>query len=384
MANKKLKVELELETAKAKRQAKGLENLGGPGGGGASPAQTRTSASADRLANSLDRAAKRSDGFADEAERMSGSTRSLIRGFTGIGVGMAMNYASTFMPQGKGREAVEVGASAVQGASTVGLLANLLPGGPLLKAALGLGGAAAGGLTEKAKQDKANKDYTDEWNRSEKQFREGKDFSDRLRSLTEVEDGFKDFKARLNEINEELKARKTAEHDLKQSIIEAIAAREYEKANRLREDLATNRAQQQSLEGAARHVEKTEKDEQKREEEKKKREEEKKEEARKRSGVAYYSGTDALAKVGGGAGRVPSATVQDTNNQAPATKSFGGSFFFSGGPAKKMDTTFFTQDRTDPTMKAANERIAQLEKDGNDILKQIAENTKRKEGSTWQ
>lgn len=346
MANKKLKVELELETAKAKRQAKGLENLGGPGGGGASP-------SADKLAKNLDRAA-------DSAGKLDRSSLSLVRSFTGIGVGLAANYAASHMKQGAARDAVEYGASAVTGAGMGAMAGGKL--GPW-GAAIGALAGGAGGLLKTYLEKSGEKDkYTEDWKKSEHDYASNKAFANFFRDLTDMSDKTKSFADRVSEAEQQLQHYKDVEKTLIDNVEKMISQGRYDDANAQREYLATNRQRQQQLEAAIKGFDtKT-----------------------KTGGVAYYSGADALAKVGGGAGRVPSATVQDTNNQAPATKSFGGSFFFSGGPAKKMDTTFFTQDRTDPTMKIVNERIAQLEKDGNDLLREIAENTKRKDGSTWQ
>ena len=348
MANKKLKVEVELETAKAKRQAKGLENLGGPGGGSGGGA-----GSVDKLAKNLDRAA-------DSAGKLDRSSLSLVRSFTGIGVGLAANYAASHMKQGAARDAVEYGASAVTGASMGAMAGGRL--GPW-GAAIGALAGGAGGLLKTYLEKSGEKDkYTEDWKRSEHDYANNKAFADFFRDLINMSDKTKSFADRISEAEQQLQHYKDVEKKMIDDIEKMISQGRYDDANAQRGYLATNRQRQQQLESAIKGFDtKT-----------------------KTGGVAFYGANDALSKVGGGAGRAPSGTVPGTNGQAPATTSLGGSFFFAGGPAKKMDTTFFTQDRTDPTMKVVNERIAQLEKDGNDILKQIAENTKRKEGSTWQ
>ena len=343
MANKKLKVELELETAKAKRQAKDLENLGGPGGGGgASP-------SADKLAKNLDRAA-------DSAGKLDRSSLSLVRSFTGIGVGLAANYAASHMKQGAARDAVEYGASAASGAG-MGMMAGgrFGPWGALIGAIAGGGGGLLKTYLDKSGEKEK---YTEDWKRSEHDYASNKAFADFFRDLTDMSDKTKTFADRISEAEQQLQHYKDVEKTLMDNVEKMISQGRYDDANAQREYLATNRQRQQQLESAIKGFDKN----------------------TKTGGVTYYSGTDALAKVGGGAGR----TSSTTSTSSTSSTSLGGSFFFSGGPAKKMDTTFFTQDRTDPAIKAANDRIAQLEKDGNDILKQIAENTKRRDGSTWQ
>jgi hypothetical protein len=88
MANRKLKVELELDTARAKAQAKSLAETAG--GGSAS------SGGASRLASSLDKAAKSAEKTASSFDGMNGKAAQLTRGFAGIAVGMATSYASNY------------------------------------------------------------------------------------------------------------------------------------------------------------------------------------------------------------------------------------------------------------------------------------------------
>lgn len=344
MANKKLKVELELETAKAKRQAKGLENIDGSSGG--------YGGGSDKLAKNLERAA-------DSAGKMDRSTLSVVRAFTGIGVGLAANYAASHMKQGAARDAVEYGASAATGAG-MGMMAGgrFGPWGAVIGALAGGGGGLLKTYLDKSGEKEK---YTEDWKRSEHDFKNNKAFADFFRDLTDMSDKTKTFADRISEAEAELQKYKDVEKTLMENVEKMIASGRYDDATAQRGYLATNRQRQQQLEAAIKGLEKQ----------------------TKTGGVAYYSGTDTLAKVGGGAGRVPSATIQDANSQAPATKSLGGSFFF--GNSGKVDTKVFGQlGDTNTEHKAANERIAQLEKEGNDLLKEIAEYTKRKYGATWQ
>ena len=77
MATRKLKVELELETAKARRQAKELEQTAGSGGGSAAPAGNSAAASLDRVAKSAERSSSAFD-------RLGGQSARLTRGFAGV------------------------------------------------------------------------------------------------------------------------------------------------------------------------------------------------------------------------------------------------------------------------------------------------------------
>lgn len=347
MANKKLNVEVELETAKAKRQAKGLENLGGTGGGGGG-------GGFDKLAKNLDRAA-------DSAGKLDRSSLSLIRSFTGIGVGLAANYAASHMKQGAARDAVEYGANAVTGAG-MGMMAGgrLGPWGALIGAIAGGGGGLLKTYLDKSGEKEK---YTEDWKKSEHDYANNKAFADFFRDLTDMSDKTKSFADRISEAEQQLQHYKDVEKTMVENIEKMISQGRYDDANAQRGYLATNRQRQQQLEAAIKGFDtKT-----------------------KTGGVAFYGASDALAKVGGGAGRVPASSLDGAST--PAATSSGahgplGSFFLPGPAPKKYDTTFFTQ--TDPTMKAADDMIARLEKDGNDLLKQIAENTKRKDPSTWQ
>lgn len=347
MANKKLKVELELETAKAKRQAKGLENIDGSSGG--------YGGGSDKLAKNLERAA-------DSAGKMNTSTLSVVRAFTGIGVGLAANYAASHMKQGAARDAVEYGGSALTGASAGAMAgAALGPVGSVVGALVGGGGGLLKTYLDKSGEKEK---YTEDWQRSEHDYKNNKAFADFFRNLTDMSDKGRSFADRISEAEAELQKYKDVEKTLMENVEKMIASGRYDDATAQRGYLATNRQRQQQLEAAIKGLGNQ----------------------AKTGGVAYYSGTDALAKVGGGNGKGPPGLEAGDPSKAHvssvASGTVGSFFYVNSG---KVATKVFGQlGEPDSAVKTANERIAQLEKEGNDILKEIAELTKRKYGATWQ
>ena len=260
MANKKLKVELELETAKAKRQAKGLGNIDGSSGG--------YGGGSDKLAKNLERAA-------DSAGKMNTSTLSVVRAFTGIGVGLAANYAASHMKQGAARDAVEYGGNALTGASAGAMAgAALGPVGSVVGALVGGGGGLLKTYLDKSGEKEK---YTEDWQRSEHDYKNNKAFADFFRNLTDMSDKGKSFADRISEAEAELQKYKDVEKTLMENVEKMIASGRYDDATAQRGYLATNRQRQQQLEAAIKGFSNQQ----------------------KTGGVANYSGTDALAKVGG-------------------------------------------------------------------------------------
>ena len=117
MANKKLKVEVELETEKAKRK------LGQMGDGAAASSQTPSSRSADKLA---------------EATKLNTQQMvSMTKAFSGMAIGLAASYSSRYFTQGSTAEKIlGYGGAAITGASA----------GAMMGAAAGPVGMAVGGL----------------------------------------------------------------------------------------------------------------------------------------------------------------------------------------------------------------------------------------------
>lgn len=348
MATRKLTAEVELKTDKAKRKLQELGSGGGGGGGGG-----ETSTAAHKLSQNLNRAA-------ESASKLDRSSLSVVRAFTGIGIGLATRYAASHMQQGAARDAVEYTANTITGASS-GAMAGMAAGpkGAVVGAIVG---GVVGAVSTYLDKDSEQKQYSDEWNRSEGDYQRAKAFSDFYRGLTDMTDKTKPFSERISEAEAELKKLKDAEKTLVSNVDKFISGGQYDKANLQRGYLGVNRQRQQQLETAI-HALKG---------------------AKLTGGVPFYAATDALAKVGGGNGFMPQATGGEGSGSAsasPASK-INGSFFFSV-PQRGSRTRLFG-DFGDPLMKTADDTIAILEKEGNDLLKEIAQNTRRNGGSTWQ
>lgn len=251
MANKKLKVEVELETAKAKRQ---LGNMAETGGGASGPSPVDDAAK--RTAQAMERAAKSTEDFGEKATKSGANINHLVRSFAGLGAGMAMNYAAQFVPEGKARETVEVGAAGMKGFAMASMIADAIPViGGLAKLAIKGGGAAFAMYNEKEKQDKLNKKTAQEFEKSEELYKQSEAFADMLRSLTAVKDGANDFSAKLAQANGELDRRKGEEEELTKKIRKAIEDRKYEEAVSLQQSLSRNRGEQGALKNAIRSLE---------------------------------------------------------------------------------------------------------------------------------
>ena len=183
---KKLKVELDVETSKAK--SKVAKDLGGAvdGVGGGGGAASSTSSSAARLEKALSRAAKGAEDFGKESTKTSVNLSNAFKSLAGFGAGMAINWAAHLMPEGSGRNYVEKAGSAVQGASAGLGAAEFLPGGNYVK----LGAAALGGIAgyaaKDAEQEKAKKDQLDSISDAKSQFEQAKAWRDKMREMTEM------------------------------------------------------------------------------------------------------------------------------------------------------------------------------------------------------
>lgn len=252
MANKKLKVELELETAKAKQKLDDMANTGGGGPSGPSPVDD----AAKKTAQAMERAAKSTEDFGEKATKSGANINNLIRSFAGLGAGMAMNYAAKYVPEGKTRETVEVGAAGMKGFATASMIADAIPViGGLARLAIKGGGAAFAMYNEKEEQDKLNQKTAHDFEKSEELYRQSEAFADMLRSLTTVKEGANDFAERIAKANQELDKRKGEEEDLTQKIRKAITDRKYEEASSLQQTLSRNRGEQGVLKNAIRAIE---------------------------------------------------------------------------------------------------------------------------------
>lgn len=246
---KKLTVEVETETTKARRKLQELAETGG------------SSAGADAVGGAAQRAARSLDNAAGAANRLSKSTtegsaqlRSMVKVFGGMAIRMGANYAASNM------EAGSKGQMAVKGLGDVA-------GGAIAGAAFGPLGAVAGGLmgltsalmeasqAEKERQQRIA-DATFDYEKSEHDYRSSKDFAEQLKGLTEVDKGFTDFSGRIQQINDVLKHYQDVEETLKSKIEEFIKSGDLEKANMERGYLSSNRSRQDQLVAARERLEK--------------------------------------------------------------------------------------------------------------------------------
>lgn len=162
MANKKLKVELDIETAQAKRQ---LGELGGSSGGGS----TATSRASEELT---------------KATQV--NTRQMLtmtRAFSGLALGLAASYSANYFKKGSTEEtALGYAGSILSGGSSGAMMgAALGPHGALAGA---LGGALIGGLKEFFDRDGAKTKATEDFDKAEAAYARNEDFSGFLKRIT--------------------------------------------------------------------------------------------------------------------------------------------------------------------------------------------------------
>lgn len=233
MATKKLTIEVDAKTDKAKRK---IEAMGGE-------SSIDGQAGLGQLSKSLDKAAKAADRFDGDIGKASSSMTKMVRGFAGMGVGLAASYAAGHMQQGAARNAVEYGANAIQGAS-----AGFMMGGPW--------GAVAGGAIGLAKtyldKDAEQSAYTKAFDEAEQRYSSAKAWREKFSSLTSL-----DGQAGLDQLKAELAKYREAESKIKDSVSAFAEKGEYDNADHQRESLAENRSRQNQLEAAISALEKT-------------------------------------------------------------------------------------------------------------------------------
>ena len=324
MATKKLKVEVELETAKAKRQARELEQTAG---GGA-------------------------------FDKMSGTSARLTRGFAGIAVGMATSYAANYATGGT-KTALEYGGAGISGAVGGAMMAGL-PGAIVG----GLAGVLKTYMEKDAERSAMSKDFeTGEavyaaTRRDQQKFDElsttkpGTDISANLATVKKMIDNYGETAAKFVEaIREELKK----------------ADPDKEKIAKLKRNLDYSRAQISKYEGLTKSLEAIQ--------------------DKAKDPRTSTSAFDALGKVGGNfVGNLLPVPVEVGGSTAPKAKSGGGVGFGFSVPAQSFDTHEFSaaaEGLTDPTKKLVDDRLKKIDEEQLKVLKDISENTKHG-GMTWQ
>lgn len=394
MANKKLKVEVELETAKAKRQAKELEQA--TGAGGSSAPGGKASPAADRMADALDKASKSAGKSAESFAKVNSQALQLTRGFAGIAVGMAASYAANYATGGT-KAALQYGGSILSGASagaTMGQAAG--PKGAVVGAIVGgIAGGAKTYMDRDAEQSAVAKEYRE----GEERYAAAKDWEAKFRDITGIwQNKQSDF---IADDDERLKAEMedTAKHledtkanikmlngaigNLKASLETMIrnGDTDSEEFKKLSEDLQDHRSRLQSLESAEKALER-EAHQQKVAAAKKQDE--------KDNDRGGFSASDALGKVGiAFAGERFALPASGDSPQAPGSKpkapgsGFGFGFSVPVTPSVTHEFSAAAEGLVNPVDKLVDERLKQINEDQLKVLQDIATNT-RERGLTWQ
>lgn len=397
MANKKLKAEVELETAKAKRQAKELEQAAGSGGGvGGSSAQGgKASPAADRMADALDKASKSAGKSAESFSKVNSQALQLTKGFAGIAVGMAASYAANYATGGT-KTALQYGGGIMSGASagaTMGMAA-----GPLGAAAGAIVGGLAGGVKTYMDRDAKQSAVAKEYREGEERYAAAKDWEAKFHDITGIgqnkqsdfiTDDDKRLKAEMEDTAKHLEATKAnirmlngAIGSLKASLETMIrnGDTDSEEFKKLSEDLQDHRARLQSLESAEKALER-ETHQQKVAAAKK---------AEKGNDRGGFSASDALGKLGiAFAGERFALPASGNSPQAPSSKTkalssgFGFGFSVPVTPSVTHEFSAAAEGLVNPVDKLVDERLKQINEDQLKVLRDIAANTKER-GLAWQ
>lgn len=161
MANKKLKVELDVETAKAKRQ---LGELGGSGSG-----QTASSRASEELT---------------KATRVNTQQMLMMtRAFSGMALGLAASYSANYFKKGSTEEtALGYAGSILSGGSSGAMMGAAL--GPHGALAGSIVGALIGGFKEFFDRDGAKTKATEDFIEAEDRYEDNEQFKGLLKSIT--------------------------------------------------------------------------------------------------------------------------------------------------------------------------------------------------------
>lgn len=241
MATKKITIEVDANTDKAKRK---IEAMGGE-------SSIDGQAGLGQLSKSLDKAAKSADSFSGDVGRASGSMNRLVRGFVGMGVGLAASYAASHMQQGAARDAVEYGAAALAGGSTGAMIGSAGgPGGTAVGAVVGAGAGLAKTYLDKDAEQAA---YTKAFEESERRYASAKAWRDRFSSLTDPDGQTPD--ARMAALKAELEKYRDAEGKIAGEVRTFAAKGQYDIADHQRRSLDENRSRQNQLEAAIKALE---------------------------------------------------------------------------------------------------------------------------------
>ena len=241
---KKLTVEVDAETSKAKRKIQELAETGGSSAGAdASPA-------IDKAARALSGAAEktsRSFGKLDEASQgMNRQMISVTRAFAGMATGLAMSYASRYFAEGStGRNAMDYGGAIIAGASS-GAMAGMALGPQGAAVGAVVGGTVGAAKTYLDKEGEMESRLAD-FEKSERIFAGISAWQTKLRELSE--------QMNTEEIKTILANLKNTEQTFKSRAVEAIKGERYQEASDYQRNLGDVRQKQQQLEALLRKAE---------------------------------------------------------------------------------------------------------------------------------
>lgn len=241
---KKLTVEVDVETTKARRKLKELADTGGSSAGAdASPA-------IDKAARALSGAAEktsRSFGKLDEASQgMNRQMISVTRAFAGMATGLAMSYASRYFAEGStGRIAMDYGGAIISGASS-GAMAGMALGPQGAAVGAVVGGTVGAAKTYLDKEGEMESRLAD-FEKSERIFAGISAWQTKLRELSE--------QMNTEEIKTILANLKNTEQTFKTRTVEAIKGERYQEAADYQRNLGDVRQKQQQLEALLRKAE---------------------------------------------------------------------------------------------------------------------------------
>ena len=178
---RKIKYEVEVDTSQA---AGKIESLGSDVAlGGGSPGM---SAGADKLARSMEATAKSTEKFSHSIGSADNSMTRVVRSFATFGAGMAMRYASAFMPEGRARNAVEVAGAGAQGAGMGAMVAQAVTANPVAKVAMVAGSGIANAVMARSEQTEKQEKFLADFAKGEKDFQEIRAWRDRMLEISEM------------------------------------------------------------------------------------------------------------------------------------------------------------------------------------------------------
>ena len=209
---KKLTVEVDAETTKAKRKLQELADSGGSTAGADAVASA-----ANRAAKELGNVAKNAKSLGTEATNSSASLKTMIRSFAGIGAGMAAGYAANYMAPGVGKTSMGYLSAMAIGAATGAQLGSYIPGvGMVVGAGIG---AAAGAGKQWLDNGKSEKDWFSQYAAGEQTLKEARTWADLFSELTSVKSNFKGLDG-LDELKAQLESVQAASERTSKTIEE--------------------------------------------------------------------------------------------------------------------------------------------------------------------